>query len=111
MTDDENSNLGKIISNVLGKSDPERLLEFLDKADKLIIDIQNSFREAIINFFTRNIIYKTTIQSGRRISIPPEEMNSAGIKEGDLVQVIIIPLKHINENKKSEGGVNDGKRE
>jgi hypothetical protein len=111
MTDDENLNLGKIILNGLGKSDPERLLELLDKADKLIIDIQNSFREAMINFFTRNIIYKTTIQSGRRISIPPEEMNSAGIKEGDLVQVIIIPLKHINENKKSEGGVNDGKRE
>ena len=108
MADDENLNLVKIISKVLDKvSDPER---FLDKADRLIIDIQNSFREAIINFFTRNIIYKTTIQSGRRISIPPEEMNSAGIKEGDLVQVIIIPLKHINENKKSEGGVDDGKR-
>ena len=49
MVDDENLNLVKIISKVLDKvSDPER---FLDKADKLIIDIQNSFREAIINFF------------------------------------------------------------
>ena len=109
MADDENLNLVKIISEVLNKvSNPER---FLDKADKLIIDIQNSFREAMINFFTRNIIYKTTIQSGRRISIPSEEMNSAGIKEDDLVQVIIIPLEHINENQKSEGGVDDGKRE
>ncbi len=37
-------------------------------------------------------MFKTTVQTGGRISIPEAERNALGIEEGDLVQVIIIPL-------------------
>jgi len=36
--------------------------------------------------------YKTTISSNGRISIPEAERNALGIGEGDLVQVIILPI-------------------
>lgn len=37
--------------------------------------------------------YKTTVGSNGRISIPEAERDALGIKEGDLVQVIILPLE------------------
>ena len=36
--------------------------------------------------------YKTTVSSNGRISIPEAERNALGIGEGDLVQVIILPI-------------------
>jgi len=36
--------------------------------------------------------YKTTVGSAGRISIPEAERNALGLGEGDLVQVIILPL-------------------
>ena len=36
--------------------------------------------------------YKTTVGSAGRISIPEAERNALGIGEGDLVQVIILPI-------------------
>ena len=42
--------------------------------------------------------YKTTISSNGRISIPEAERNALGLDEGDLVQVIILPIA-----KKSKG--------
>ena len=52
------------------------------------------------NFFTMlqgltfyNAMFKTTIQSGGRISIPEAERQALKIDDGDLVQVIIIPIE------------------
>lgn len=36
--------------------------------------------------------YKTTISSNGRISIPEAERNALGLAEGDLVQVIVLPI-------------------
>jgi len=36
--------------------------------------------------------YKTTIGSNGRISIPEAERNALGLGEGDLVQVIVLPI-------------------
>jgi len=36
--------------------------------------------------------YKTTISSNGRISIPEAERSALGLGEGDLVQVIILPI-------------------
>ena len=36
--------------------------------------------------------YKTTVGSAGRISIPEAERNALGLGEGDLVQVIILPI-------------------
>ena len=37
--------------------------------------------------------FKTTVGSNGRISIPEAERDALGIKEGDLVQIIITPIK------------------
>jgi AbrB family looped-hinge helix DNA binding protein len=36
--------------------------------------------------------YKTSVGSNGRISIPEAERTALGLKEGDLVQVIVLPL-------------------
>ena len=37
--------------------------------------------------------YKTTVGSNGRISIPEAEREALGLKEGDLVQVIVLPVE------------------
>jgi len=44
--------------------------------------------------------YKTTVGSNGRISIPEAERDALGIKEGDLVQVIILPLEKKLKSKR-----------
>lgn len=43
--------------------------------------------------------YKTTISSNGRISIPEAERTALGLGEGDLVQVIILPITKKSKNK------------
>ena len=43
--------------------------------------------------------YKTTISSNGRISIPEAERNALGLGDGDLVQVIILPIAKKSKNK------------
>lgn len=43
--------------------------------------------------------YKTTIGSNGRISIPEAEREALGLKEGDLVQVIVLPISKKSKNK------------
>src|ERR687887_2056058 len=55
--------------------------------------------DALQNFFSMlqgltyyNAMFKTTVQSGGRISIPEAERQALNIEEGDLVQVVLIPI-------------------
>ena len=43
--------------------------------------------------------YKTTISSNGRISIPEAERTALGLGEGDLVQIIILPITKKSKNK------------
>ena len=43
--------------------------------------------------------YKTTISSNGRISIPEAERNALGLGDGDLVQIIILPIAKKSKNK------------
>jgi hypothetical protein len=47
-----------------------------------------------------NAMFKTTVQSGGRISIPEAERQALDIEDGDLVQVIVIPI----ERKRKKDG-------
>ena len=42
--------------------------------------------------------YKTTISSNGRISIPEAERNALGLGDGDLIQVIILPIAKKSKN-------------
>src|SRR5919112_6824945 len=52
---------------------------------------QNMF-SSLQGFTNYNAMFKTNVQTGGRISIPEAERQALGIEEGDLVQVIIIPI-------------------
>ena len=43
--------------------------------------------------------YKTTLSSNGRISIPEAERNALGLSDGDLVQVIILPIAKKSKTK------------
>ncbi len=45
--------------------------------------------------------YKTTLSSNGRISIPEAERNALGLSDGDLVQVIILPIAKKSKNKET----------
>lgn len=45
-----------------------------------------------LSSFTNWGAYKTTIGSNGRISIPEAERNALGLEEGDLVQVVVLPI-------------------
>jgi translation initiation factor IF-1 len=62
-------------------------------------------QDALQNFFSilqgltyYNAMFKTTVQSGGRISIPEAERQALKIEEGDLVQVIVIPIDRKRKN-------------
>lgn len=46
--------------------------------------------------------YKTSVGSNGRISIPEAERNALGIGEGDLVQVIILPIPNRKKREVNE---------
>jgi len=65
-----------------------------------IKQFSNLQQDAMQNFFSMlqgltfyNAMFKTTVQSGGRISIPEAERQSLKIDDGDLVQVIVIPIE------------------
>lgn len=43
--------------------------------------------------------YKTSVGSNGRISIPEAERDALGLKEGDLVQVIVLPVAKKSKKK------------
>ena len=45
--------------------------------------------------------YKTTISSNGRISIPEAERSALGLGDGDLVQVIILPIAKKSKSKET----------
>ena len=62
-------------------------------------ELQTTLRSIALTLFSQNAIYKARIQKGGRIKIPEEERSALELKEGDVVQVIIIPLKEGKENE------------
>jgi hypothetical protein len=65
-----------------------------------IKQFSNLQQDAMQNFFSMlqgltfyNAMFKTTVQSGGRISIPEAERQALKIEDGDLVQVIVIPIE------------------
>ncbi len=63
-----------------------------------IFSIQNKSMDTMLSLyqllpsFMNWGAYKTTIGSNGRISIPEAERDALGLREGDLVQVIILPI-------------------
>ena len=58
-----------------------------------ILKIQEDLRNVLFTIARNNAIFKTKVQRGGRISIPEAERDVLGISEGDIVQVILAPIK------------------
>lgn len=68
-------------------------LEALRKATLGQAEAVGGFLSSLNTFSRFSAVFKTTVQKAGRISIPEAERRALGIKEGDLVQVVVIPLK------------------
>ena len=90
----------------------ETLKEMSDKAAKTQSDFVNSMADiqskGFFNMFNPSQYlpqllswgtFKTSVGSNGRISIPEAERDALGIKENDLVQVIVIPVERRKQKK------------
>ncbi len=79
----------------------KKALEKGNEAQKdFVKQFSNIQQDTIQNYFTvlrsltfYNAMFKTTVQSGGRISIPEAERQALNIEDGDLVQVIVVPIE------------------
>jgi hypothetical protein len=88
--------------NIDFKKSMEKATEFQQNLLREFSTIQyNAFQNmfsSLQGFTNYNAMFKTNVQTGGRISIPEAERQALGIEEGDLVQVIIIPLSRKKKN-------------
>ena len=75
-----------------------RQIDFARESALGQMDAMRTFLSAFQRL-TQFAMFKTTVQSGGRLSIPEAERQTVGIGDGDLVQVIIFPIAE----KKKEG--------
>jgi AbrB family looped-hinge helix DNA binding protein len=68
-------------------------LEALRKASSDQAEVVSGFLGSLNTFSRFSAVFKTSVQKAGRISIPEAERQALGIKEGDLVQVVVIPIK------------------
>jgi hypothetical protein len=99
-------------SNNDNTTDPlDAFKRVLEKGSEAQKDFARQFStmqaDAMQNYFAMlrglsfyNAMFKTTVQSGGRISIPEAERQALDIEDGDLVQVIVIPIER---RRKKEG--------
>lgn len=72
--------------------------DFLKKFSNLQVDAMQNFFSMLQGLTFNHAMFKTTIQSGGRISIPEAERQALKIEDGDLVQVIVIPIERKHRN-------------
>lgn len=51
------------------------------------------WRRNLLSMAGESAVFKTRVQKSGRVSIPDAEREALGLDEGDLVQVVVIPLK------------------
>ncbi len=86
-----------------GVSDSDRqtqsnLMENMSSMQSKSMDTMFNIGQMLPSFMNWGA-YKTTISSNGRISIPEAERNALGLRDGDLVQVIILPIAKKSKNK------------
>ncbi len=74
------------------------LMQNLSSMQSIIMDTMFNIGLMLPSFMNWGA-YKTTISSNGRISIPEAERNALGLGNGDLVQVIILPIAKKSKNK------------
>ena len=71
----------------------EAQLEAFKRASATQASAVSNFLGSLQALTNTGAVFKTSVQKAGRISIPEAEREALGIKEGDLVQVLVIPIK------------------
>lgn len=74
--------------------------ELAKQFSSIQVDAMQNYFAMLKGLSFYNAMFKTTVQSGGRISIPEAERQALDIEDGDLVQVIVIPIER---KRKKEG--------
>ena len=103
---------GEMMSRSNQSNPLDTLKEISDKNTKMQSDMMQNFAETgsktMYNWFNlaQNLpqfstwgAFKTSVGSNGRISIPEAERDALGIKEDDLVQVIVVPIHRSNHKQ------------
>lgn len=67
--------------------------ELAKQVSSIQMDAMQNYFAMLKGLSFYNAMFKTTVQSGGRISIPEAERQALDIEDGDLVQVIVIPIE------------------
>lgn len=67
--------------------------DFIKQFSNIQQDTMQNYFAVLQSLTFNNAMFKTTVQSGDRISIPEAERQALKIEDGDLVQVIVVPIE------------------
>ena len=76
--------------------------EFMKQFSLIQKDAAQSYLSMLRGLTFYNAMFKTTVQSGGRISIPEAERQALDIEDGDLVQVIVVPIERRRRQTKED---------
>ncbi|RZN67754.1 MAG: hypothetical protein EF807_07140 [Candidatus Methanolliviera hydrocarbonicum] len=65
----------------------------------MIKEVRDEISGTVIDFVRGNSLFKVRVGKQNRITIPDPEAEAMGIEEGDLIQVMIIPLKSFSSRE------------
>lgn len=89
------------------KNSTETQAEFLKRIASMQFETMQGFMNVLQTITNFNAVFKATVQSNGRISIPEAERQALGIRDGDLVQVIVVPLEKGKERNKAKDDSQD----
>jgi AbrB family looped-hinge helix DNA binding protein len=92
MSSDDSTNPIEAFRKAVTKGS-EAQKDFIQQFSKIQQDAMQNYFGVLQSLTFYNAIFKTTVQSGGRISIPEAERQALNIEEGDLVQVIVVPIE------------------
>jgi len=102
MTNNENEEQGpEYVFKKTLKKGAEAQAEFVKRMASMQSDAMQGFFGMLQTLTNFNAVFKAAVQSNGRISIPEAEREALNIEDGDLVQVIIVPLE---KGRKSKSG-------
>ncbi len=102
MSDEENPLDPTYLFKKVLKKGTESQADFLRRLASMQFDTMQGFMNVLQSVTSFSAVFKASVQSNGRISIPEAEREALGIKDGDLVQVIIVPLEKGKDRKKGD---------
>lgn len=84
---------------------PEEDLARARQVAEILRLIRRDFQESFLEIISRSAIFKAKVGGQGRITIPEAEREALGIEPGDIVQVIVIPLKEVSKNLRRDSEV------